>query len=177
MPKAKPDQVVVHRIELQDTERDILTGLSTALMFNKIADPVVKLLNDVTGTVTFLTLLAASGLFLGVSFVFAYDPDALMDPLEQFLQQLQETKDRVDAGIGSVEDAARRGPLWGTIDLVEELFGINIPDFGGGFENPTQAATNPEYNDPVDLWMGNLDQPTSTEEIWRQSYASYGSSR
>ena len=64
MPKAKPDQVIVHRLELQETERSILEGLSTAIMFNRIAEPTVKLLNDVTGTITVLSLLGLSGLWL-----------------------------------------------------------------------------------------------------------------
>ncbi|HIA03341.1 MAG TPA: hypothetical protein EYN66_15775 [Myxococcales bacterium] len=174
MPKAKPDQVVVHRIELQDTEREILSGLSTALMFNRVADPIVKLLNDVTGTVTFLTLLAATGVGLGVSFVFAYDPDVIMDPIEQFLGQLQEAKEQAAALGGDLADAAARGPLWGTIDLAEQLFGINIPDFGGGFENPT---TPRQYNDPTDLWMNNQGIPSSTEDLWRSAYSNWGSSR
>lgn len=166
MPKAKPDQVVVHRLELQETERDILTGLSTAIMFNRIADPVVKLLNDVTGTVTVLALLGASGILAGVTFTYIFDPDSLKDPLEQFLEQLDQAKERAEL----VSDAAKRGPLWGLIDLLEIYTGTNLPDFGGGFENPVEPSTsgpNPNYNDPSDLYLG-LNQPvyTSPADVW-----------
>jgi len=174
MPKAKPDQVIVHRIEFQESERELLSGLTAAFQFNRIAEPMVKLLNDVTGTVTVLTLLAASGLLAGLSFVFIFDPEAITDPIEQFLGQLQEAKEQAAALGGDLAAAGRRGPLWGTIDLAEQLFGINIPDFGGGFENPT---TPREYNDPTDLWMNNLGVATSTEDLWRSAYSNYGSSR
>jgi hypothetical protein len=167
MPKAKPDQVIVHRIEFQESERELLSGLTAAFQFNRIAEPVVKLLNDVTGTITVLTLLAASGLIAGVSFVFLYDPDAITDPIEQFLGQLQDAKEQAAALGGDLAAAAGRGPLWGTIDLIEQVLGVNIPDFGGGFENPT---TPREYNDPTDLWMNNLGVASSTEDLWRSAY-------
>lgn len=168
MPKSKPDQVIVHRIELQATERDILSGLSTAVMFKQIADPIVKLLNDVTGTVTFLTLLAASGIFLGVTFNFIYDVVSAKDPLEQFLTQLEEAKERAEI----VGGAAKRGPLWGLIDMLEYAYGINLPDFGGGFENVASTSSspfgpNPDWNDPTDLYLNLISgTPTSPADLW-----------
>jgi len=168
MPKAKPDRVVVHRIELQETERELLSGLTAAFQFNRIATPLVNLFNDVTGTVTVLTLLAASGLLAGLSFVFIFDPEALTDPIEQFLGQLQEAKEQAAALGGDLARAGGRGPLWGTIDLAEQLFGVNLPDFGGGFENPTTPTPR---NDPVDLWMNNLGVASSTEDLWRSAYS------
>lgn len=173
MPKAKPDQVIVHRIELQETEREILSSLSSAIMFNRVASPVVKLLNDVTGTITVLALLAASGLVAGVAFTYIYDPDIIKDPIEQFLQQAEEARERADL----IGEAAKRGPLWGLIDLIEMFTGSNLPDFGGGYEPPGQAATNPEYNDPSTLYQGVEPQYESTEDVWRQAFSDYGSSR
>ena len=151
MPKAKPNQVIVHRIELQETERDLLSGMTAAFQFNRIADPLVKLLNDVTGTVTVLTLLAASGLLAGVTFAFIYDPDAFTDPIEQYLQQYREAKELADEA-GEVYGSAG-GPLRGLIDLFEFLTGDNLPDFGAGYEPPrppptdyySQLAVNPEW--------------------------------
>lgn len=164
MPKAKPDKVVVHRLELQDTERDLLSGLSTAIMFNRIADPVVKLLNDVTGTVTLLTLIGASGLLAGLTFTFIFDPEAIMGPLEQFQKQLEEAKERAEL----VGEAATRGPLWGLIDLIEIYTGTNLPDFGGGYEPPASSSfeQNPDYNDPSDLYLGLDTTYTSPADVW-----------
>ena len=164
MPKRKPDETIVHRIEFQDSERELLSSLTAAYAFNRIASPVVKLLNDVTGTVTFLALLGASGLLAGVAFTFVYDPEAITDPIEQFMGQLQEAKDRAEL----VGEAAKRVPLWGLIDLIEMATGTNLPDFGGGFENPTSpAAQNPDYNDPSDLYMGVGEITyTSPADVW-----------
>ena len=164
MPKAKADQVVTHRIEFQDSERELLSSLSAAYAFNRVASPIVKLLNDVTGTVTVLALLGASGLIAGVTFTYIYDPEALTDPIEQFMGQLAEARDRAEL----IGEAASRGPLWGLIDLIEMATGSNLPDFGGGFENPVDPVQqNPDYNDPSDLYLG-VDQPTYTSpaDVW-----------
>jgi hypothetical protein len=164
MPKAKADQVVTHRIEFQDSERELLSSLSAAYAFNRVASPIVKLLNDVTGTVTVLALLGASGLIAGVTFTYIYDPEALTDPIEQFMGQLAEARDRAEL----IGEAASRGPLWGLIDLIEMATGSNLPDFGGGFENPVDPVQqNPDYNDPSDLYLG-LDAPTYTSpaDVW-----------
>ncbi len=40
MPKAKPTQVIVHRIELQETEREMLQTLTTAKSINNLALPI-----------------------------------------------------------------------------------------------------------------------------------------
>lgn len=40
MPKAKPDQVIVHRLELQETEREILSDLATSMMVKNIGEGV-----------------------------------------------------------------------------------------------------------------------------------------
>ena len=41
MPKAKPTQVIVHRIELQSKEREMLEGLVLTKSINNILWPVV----------------------------------------------------------------------------------------------------------------------------------------
>ena len=165
MPKAKPDQVVTHRIEFQESERELLSSMTTAYTINRIAEPLVKLLNDVTGTITVLALLGASGILGGVAFTYIYDPDAIKDPIEQFLAQLAEAKERAEL----VGEAAKRGPLWGLIDLIEIATGTNLPDFGGGFENPSEPSTfgpNPDYNDPTDLYLGVGETFTSPADVW-----------
>lgn len=183
MPKAKPDQVIVHRIELQDTERDLLASISAGIAFNQVADPIVKLLNDVTGTITFLTLLAATGLVAGISFTFLYDPEAIMSPIEQFLDQARAIREQAEQNAADLGRAVERGPLWGTIDILEQVFGINLPDFGGGYEVPgpppvSDSFRNPEWSDPTDFWSGTMTPDyTSTEDVWRQAYSSWGSSR
>tara|TARA_B110000881_G_C18267138_1_gene360881 strand:- start:92 stop:364 length:273 start_codon:yes stop_codon:yes gene_type:complete len=41
MPKAKPTQVIVHRIEFQEKERDLLESYAISKTINNIAWPVV----------------------------------------------------------------------------------------------------------------------------------------
>ena len=159
MPKAKPDQVVVHRIELQDTERDLLSGLVAATQFKRIAAPVVKLLNDVTGTVTLLALIGASGLLAGISFIFIFDPEAITDPIEQFLGQYREAKEQAIAA-GEVYGSAA-GPLRGIIDLFEFITGDNLPDFGSGYEPPRPPAT--DYYSQIEInpdWIAENESVT-----------------
>tara|TARA_Y100000310_G_scaffold253931_1_gene260952 strand:- start:323 stop:853 length:531 start_codon:yes stop_codon:yes gene_type:complete len=165
MPKRKPDETIVHRIEFQDSERELLSSLTAAFAFNRVATPIVNLLNDVTGTVTVLALLGASGLLAGVAFTFVYDPDAITDPIEQFVQQLEEAKDRAEL----VGGAVKRGPLWGLIDMIEMYTGTNLPDFGGGYEPPAASQPvqqNPDYNDPSDLYLGIQTSYTSPADVW-----------
>jgi len=135
MPKAAPTQVIVHRIEFQESERELLRDLGMAYSFNKVSQPIVALLNDNTTMLLILTALAG---WLG----FTYIPPALeeginlvgdfKEQLDSAIEQGTVIRDRIEL----VDDARQRGPLWGTIDLAEALYGIDLPDFGGGFENP-----------------------------------------
>ena len=71
MAKKPSDQVFELRFSLQDYERDMFTSAIGAYQFNRIAEPVVKLMNDVTGMAVFLSIVAATGL-AGVAFTFVY---------------------------------------------------------------------------------------------------------
>lgn len=46
MPRSKPDEVIVHRIEFNNRERDMLEGAVTAWQINKVMTPTVALLSD-----------------------------------------------------------------------------------------------------------------------------------
>lgn len=56
MPKAKPDQVVVHRIELQQSERDMLETAIGAYSLNQVLEPLVEVLKDVSAVYALITL-------------------------------------------------------------------------------------------------------------------------
>lgn len=66
MPKAKPDEVIVHRIELQQSEREMLEMAAGAYTFNKVMQPLVALINDNTTLVLILTTLAG---WLGLKYI------------------------------------------------------------------------------------------------------------
>ena len=60
MPKAKPDKVIVHRIELQDTERELVEMAIAANAFTQSLEaitPILVPLTDPTRLYGFLTIL------------------------------------------------------------------------------------------------------------------------
>ena len=64
MPKRKPDQVIVHRIELQDSERDSLDMWVASRSFANIGEGVGAVLKPITGmTITGMAALIALGLW------------------------------------------------------------------------------------------------------------------
>jgi len=133
MPKTAPDQVIIHRIEFQESEREILRDVALSFNFNRVMQPLVALINDNT---TILLILSALAAWLGLNYI----PPLVDDTYEMvvdFNEQLQSAlaqgsilRERIDL----VQMTVQRGPLWGTIDLAEAFFGVNIPDFGAGFE-------------------------------------------
>lgn len=133
MPKSKPDKVIVHRIELQESEREILRDVALSYNFNRIVNPLVALINDNT---TMLLILSAVAGWLG----FTYIPPALeegVNLLRDFQEQLASAVEQgsiIRERVDMVGSALTRGPLWGGIDLAEALFGVNLPDFGAGYE-------------------------------------------
>ena len=87
MPKPKPDKVVRHEIVLGRSERDMVEGWFSSMTFRNIATPAVNLMNDETGTITFLTLVGTLGL-TGVSFAFlASDDLSVAGVIDAFMTQ------------------------------------------------------------------------------------------
>jgi len=133
MPKAASTQVIIHRIEFQESEREIIRDLAMTWQATRIAAPIVSLINDNT---TLLLILSAVAAWLGLNYI----PPALeegYDMILDFQQQLQSALDQgtiIRERVDLVGGAISRGPLWGSIDLAEAFFGINLPDFGAGYE-------------------------------------------
>lgn len=90
MPKSKPDKVIVHRIELQQTERDLL---EIALLGNATGNiiaglmPLITTLADPVKLYGFLTLLELTGLVdTPVPSVADINVDSVSDAIKQFRQ-------------------------------------------------------------------------------------------
>jgi len=149
-PKALPTQVIVHRIEFQESEREIIRDLAMAYQINKVSEPIVALVNDNT---TMLLILAAAGAYLG----FTYIPPALdegINLLADFKEQLdqaieqgttwaQRQERRYEEGkedLGKARDFAvffapgPLGPAYRGIDWLERKTGVDLFDWGAGYE-------------------------------------------
>jgi len=130
MAKKPSDQVFELRFSLQDYERDMFSSAIGAYQMNRLVTPIITLMNDVTGMIVFLTLLASLGV-TGVAFTFLLtniDKEDVGAILDAFLSQ------RDQAAVITGATLVTRGPLFGLIDILERAFGTNLPDFGGGYE-------------------------------------------
>lgn len=57
MPRAKADNVVIHRIEFGGKERELLEGALVAFQFNRVSTPIVAGMSDVSFMLTLGALL------------------------------------------------------------------------------------------------------------------------
>jgi len=135
MPKSKPDKVVVHRIEFQESERDTLNMMAGAWTFDRILNPFIRVINDNTSLILILTFIAG---YLGMKWIppkIEEGIDIITDFKEQFDAAVEEgtiVRERIDV----VGGAIKKGPLWGLFDLFEYRYGVDIPGdaWTGGFE-------------------------------------------
>ncbi len=128
MPKPKPDQIIRHEIALSRPLQESLDGYVASAQFRNIADPAVRLMNDVTGTLTFLGLLATLGL-TGV--VFAYKYGGQTDPVDIFNDWVAQRASALSRKIGAdqkldaVTDPLRNPTARGPLEIFfAQLFGI-----------------------------------------------------
>jgi len=138
MPRPKPDQIIRHQIVFGEADRKILDGYKDAYLLSNMSSNFVKLINDVTGTATFLALLAASGV-LGVTFVFTASSIALAaggsSVFDEFFTQWKGERDK--AGADKVRKQAefvakQAGKIVDPIpgDPIAKLVDALIPDLG-----------------------------------------------
>ena len=142
MPRPKPDKIIRHQIVFGEADRKILEGFKDSYLLSNLSANFVKLINDVTGTATFLALIAATGV-LGVSFVFSASAVALASGgssvFDEFYdalsvargtkaeQQAAKNEARVKSkvaaeAVGDILDPFPGNPIAGIIDRI-------IPDF------------------------------------------------
>ena len=96
----------------------MLQDLTTVWSFNRVMDPLVRLINDNT---TLLLILSGAAAWLG----FTYIPPAIGDAY----QQLEDWKTQFDHAVaegtvlkekvGLFAGLFTRGPLWGLWDIIE----------------------------------------------------------
>ena len=128
MAKKPSDQVFELRFSLQDYERDMFSSAIGAYQMNRIATPIINLMNDVTGMVVFLTILAAVGV-TGVTFTF----------LTAMLTSDSSMADIIDAFTTQREQAIAAGATVGVFGLgspitaqILSMLGLMPESEGGG---------------------------------------------
>lgn len=128
MSKRKPDTLIEYRFGLQDKERQMFDEYIHAHSFNSIASPIVSLMNDVTGMIVFLTIVAALGI-TGVTFTFLtamLTTEATMaETIDQFVSQR-------DQAIAAGATVGIFGPASPITAQILNLFGLFPKDNNGG---------------------------------------------
>jgi len=114
MPRAKPDQVVVHRIELGQYERDALLNLVGTMEFRNIAEPTVKLLSDQSAMLIVISALE----LLGITDITDIDDEGILGSI------LKNVRDGVYDSIADA-NAALDSAVAGTEASVGR-FGLNV---------------------------------------------------
>lgn len=127
MSKNKPKETIEYVIRLQDKERQLAESVIGAYQMNRIATPIINLMNDVTGMVVLLTVLAAVGV-TGVTFTF----------LTAMLTTDSSMADIIDAFTTQREQAIAAGATVGVFGLgspltaqILSLLGL-MPESEGG---------------------------------------------
>ena len=125
MSKNKPKETIEYVIRLQDKERQLLDDAIGAYRINRIATPLVDLLNDVTGMATVLSILAAVGI-TGVSFAFiASDDLSVAGLVDAFLTQRQQSALNLGIELGTSD-------LFGLTSFLQDFLGVANGSGGGG---------------------------------------------
>jgi len=143
MPKPKPDQVIRHELVLGSVERKLLDEATTAYQVNKIATPIVNLMNDVTGMIVLLSLLASVGALigLGVSFIFLVDDDlSIAGVIDAFVTQTNQHRAAMGLTLLRVGTSGIPvvGQYYGFVTrFLQALFGLDL-----GEQQATTSATN-----------------------------------
>jgi len=135
LPKPKPDQIIRHEYVLGKVERQLLEQTSTAYSINRVLNPIVAALSDVSFVATMLSLYAA---YLGFKWdvgtrLLDFTQTSVSDLINDFQETYENVKGEAYSFVGNVpefviESLPGSNPY--TYQGLETLFGIasNIPN-------------------------------------------------
>ena len=96
-----------------------------AYQINRVATPLVELLNDVTGMATVLSIIAALGI-TGVSFAFIVSDELSVAGLvDAFLSQRQQSALNLGIELGTSD-------IFGLTSFLQDFLGLGNGNGGGG---------------------------------------------
>ena len=117
MSKNKPKETIEYVIRLQDKERQMVESAIGAYQINRIATPLVDLLNDVTGMATVLSILGLLGI-TGVSFAFVVSDDLSVAGLvDAFVSQRDQAAINLGIELGTSD-------LFGLTSFLQDFLGV-----------------------------------------------------
>jgi len=127
MPKAKPDQVIVHRIELQEKERELLDEYAKAKVTQSYAASVNKVV---------LPVVVVAGAGIGYLIL-----DGIYDFAQKHMERFKDGWDKSKEGRNkSIEAGVKVNPLTSGLYGMYTLFG------GTPIYNPDDSSLgNPTY--------------------------------
>ena len=140
--KTKPDRVVVHRIEMQQKEREIAEGLALSMMAKNWSAPLVGILGSPLALATIIGLwIAYLSKYLGDGWI-AQNWDATVEEVMDWL----EPQNLIVGGLGALIGFVLGGPLGAAIGGVAggaAVEGIeHITEEGPAWASPEEAAEN-----------------------------------
>lgn len=163
IPKPKPDQIIRYEFVLGKVERQQLEQANAAYSINRVLNPLVTLLNDVTGVATVLGILAVA---LGFKYnVYTAIGATTADLIQDFADQARQAGVDAKAGAESIYETATNPMTYlnGLIDLAYNftpvgyadnsiLDPLGLPTIQGTIESGIlNLDLYPNYGDP---WFG-----------------------
>jgi hypothetical protein len=141
LPKPKPTEIIRHEIVLGRAEKEMIGGAIAAYQFNRVAEPSVDLMKDVTGMLSFAAILTI--LF----------PDIVLPAVGAGTDEIIDSiKNGINAGR---EKAAAEAAAGGDTPLDEA---------GGGLDLLGRLWYNLTIPGIMNTWDTSAKDPTGIEE-------------
>jgi len=140
--KTKPDRVVVHRIEMQQKEREIAEGLALSMMAKNWSAPLVGILGSPIALATIVGLwIAYLSKYLGDGWM-----NQLWDATVEEVMDWLEPQNLVVGGLGALIGGLLGGPLGAAVGGVVGGVAVegveHITEEGPAWASPEEAAAN-----------------------------------
>jgi len=140
--KTKPDRVVVHRIELQQKEREIAEGLALSVMAKNWTAPLLGILGSPLALATIVGLwIAYLSRYLGEGWI-----NQLWDATVEEVEDWLEPQNLIVGGLGALIGGLLGGPLGALVGGVAGGVAVegveHITEEGPAWASPEEAAAN-----------------------------------
>jgi hypothetical protein len=125
MTKIRPDKTIVHRIELQQKERELLEGALLAYTVNRVSTPAVALLSDVSGMIAIGGILGAIGIYIDMNGL--NSESSMGDVISRYKEgYAQYNRNKQAQNINEAQSSGNQSVLGGVEGIIRQLFGIII---------------------------------------------------